>query len=99
VYVTSDEDGKYTTRRVVWRADDRKNTFTRVWNDPLCGAHRGRDSFYNYWSKKFIGVSRQGLDVMIRETELNQIQRTTKAALVQVWRTCLLYRVAPNKTH
>lgn len=80
VYVTMDEDQKYTTRRVVWRTDDRKNTFTRVWNDPLCGAHRGRDSFYTYWSKKFIGVSRQGLDMMIRETELNQIQRTTKAA-------------------
>ena len=42
VFLTADEDQKYTTRRVVWRPEDQKDTFGRVWSNPLCGAHRGR---------------------------------------------------------
>ena len=80
VFLTADEDQKYATRRVVWRPEDQKDTFGRVWSNPLCGAHRGRDSLYSYWSQKFVGVSRRDLDVLLRDTELNQIQRSSKIA-------------------
>ena len=65
----------YTVKRMKKRLvkeSDRVGVIKQIFENPLLGSYRGRDTIYDYMKTHFIGISRQLVNKVLQEYELNQ---------------------------
>ena len=74
-----DRDGLnlYTCRRIMTDRSKMKQVFTAYWHENSVGAHRKATSLHRRLSEMFLGLPRRVLAQLIKQTELDQINRSS----------------------
>ena len=77
-----DKDGVicYTCRRIMTDRSKMKQVFTAYWHENAVGAHRKATSLHRRLSEMFLGLPRRTLAQLIKQTELDQINRSSGTA-------------------
>jgi hypothetical protein len=72
-------DGEVVNRkRILADEGERRQVFLKYWHDSEVCAHRGRDSTFEKLTASFFNLTRNEVEMLIRETEVYQVSSKTK---------------------
>lgn len=65
------KESTHVKKRLV-KKSEREDVVKQIFENPLLGSYRGRDTIYDYMKNHFFGISREVVQEVLREYEINQ---------------------------